>query len=104
MRLNYLFDFYRTLLTPKQQEYMQMYYIEDLSLVEIAKLSQVSRQAVYDNIKRTEVILETYEDKLDLYEKFEQRQKLLRKLEASLERKTNSNTTTTLIQQLKELS
>jgi len=80
MRLNYLFDFYQTLLTPKQREYMKMYYLEDFSLVEIAELSNVSRQAIYDNIKRTESILETYEENLLLYDKFERRGKLLEQL------------------------
>jgi len=80
MRLNYLFDFYQTLLTPKQREYMNMYYLEDFSLVEIAELSNVSRQAIYDNIKRTESILETYEENLLLYDKFDRRSELLGQL------------------------
>lgn len=60
-RINYLFDFYQTLLTPKQRNYMEMYYLEDYSLGEISELFHVSRQAVYDNIKRTEAMLESYE-------------------------------------------
>ncbi|BAC13486.1 putative DNA-binding protein [Oceanobacillus iheyensis] len=79
-RINYLFDFYQELLTPKQRNYMEMYYLEDYSLGEISELFQVSRQAVYDNIKRTEAMLESYEEKLHLYSKFEQRVKLLEKL------------------------
>ncbi|HLQ73911.1 MAG TPA: putative DNA-binding protein [Bacillota bacterium] len=77
LRLSYLLDFYQTLLTPKQREYMNMYYFEDLSLVEISELAHVSRQAIYDNIKRTENILESYEENLRLYEKYEERNKLL---------------------------
>lgn len=84
MRLNYLLDFYHMLLTPKQQTYMGMYYYDDFSLVEIAEETDVSRQAVYDNIKRTETILESYEDKLRLYEKFKQRAALLDTLEELL--------------------
>lgn len=60
-RMNALFEFYSTLLTEKQMNYMELYYADDFSLGEIAEEYQVSRQAVYDNIKRTERILEDYE-------------------------------------------
>lgn len=105
MRLNYLFDFYQGLLTPKQREYMDMYYKEDFSLVEISRLAKVSRQAVYDNIKRTEAILESYEDKLLLYSKFEQRLTLITKLEETiLHSNLDRNTMIEQIQQIKELN
>lgn len=80
-RINYLFDFYQELLTDKQRNYMDMYYLEDFSLGEISETSDVSRQAVYDNIRRTEAMLEEYENKLGLYEKFKQRKSLLDQLE-----------------------
>jgi uncharacterized protein len=83
-RMNYLFDFYQALLTPKQRSYMEMYYLEDYSLGEISEIFDVSRQAVYDNIKRTEQMLETYEQKLGLYSKFQQRFELLVQLEEKL--------------------
>ena len=104
MRLNYLFDFYQSLLTPKQQEYMSMYYLEDLSLVEISELANVSRQAIYDNIKRTEAILESYEQKLLLYEKFEKRTDLLKKLETIVNEQNMSDEVRELIHQLTEIS
>ncbi|MDO4667293.1 MAG: putative DNA-binding protein [Streptococcus sp.] len=66
-RMNALFEFYATLLTDKQMNYIELYYADDYSLAEIAEEFQVSRQAVYDNIKRTEKILETYEMKLHMY-------------------------------------
>jgi len=69
-RINALFEFYEPLLTEKQMTYIELYYRDDYSLGEIAENYQVSRQAVYDNIKRTEKILEEYEDKLHLYERF----------------------------------
>ena len=104
MRLNYLFDFYQSLLTPKQQEYMSMYYLEDLSLVEISELANVSRQAIYDNIKRTEAILESYEEKLLLYEKFEKRTDLLKKLKSIVNEQNMSDEVRQLIHQLSEIS
>lgn len=69
-KINSLLEFYRPLLTRKQQEYMQLYYGDDYSLGEIAENFAVSRQAVYDNIRRTEQVLREYEKKLHLYQQF----------------------------------
>lgn len=69
-RINSLFEFYQPLLTQKQNNYIQLYYGDDFSLGEIAEEFSVSRQAVYDNIKRTESILEDYESKLHLHQDF----------------------------------
>lgn len=86
-QINYLFDFYQALLTPKQRDYMELYYLEDHSLGEISEAFNVSRQAVYDNIRRTESMLKSYEDKLKLYDKFIQRQTILDQLsEAALDK------------------
>ena len=63
-RMNALFEFYAALLTDKQMNYIELYYADDYSL---AEEFGVSRQAVYDNIKRTEKILEDYEMKLHMY-------------------------------------
>jgi hypothetical protein len=43
-----------------------MYYDQDLSLAEISKICNVSRQAIKDVLKRTEKKLEEYEEKLGL--------------------------------------
>lgn len=103
MRLNYLFDFYQSLLTPKQQEYMSMYYLDDLSLVEISELANVSRQAIYDNIKRTETILESYEQKLRLYDKYQKRTNLLKKLDTIIQEENNDEAKE-ILHQLTEIS
>lgn len=84
-RMNYLYDFYQALLTPKQRDYMSLYYLDDLSLGEIAEEYQISRQAVYDNIKRTEAMLEEYEEKLLLLKKFQERSKLLQEMKQLIE-------------------
>jgi uncharacterized protein len=89
-RMNYLFDFYQSLLTPKQRSYMSLYYLDDYSLGEIAAEYNVSRQAVYDNIKRTEAMLEEYENKLVLLQKFQERQVLFEKMKKMLEHDTLS--------------
>jgi len=83
-RINYLFDFYQALLTPKQRSYMSLYYLDDLSLGEIADEYEVSRQAVYDNIKRTEAMLEEYEEKLQLFQKFLARGNIFDQMEKCL--------------------
>lgn len=101
-RINYLFDFYQELLTEKQRHYMEMYYLEDFSLGEISEMSAVSRQAVYDNIRRTEAMLEEYESKLELYKKFQQRIELLNRVEA-LYKEGKYNQIGNLIDSLKEL-
>ena len=80
-RINFLFDFYQSLLTDKQRLYMQLYYLEDLSLGEIAGEYGVSRQAVYDNVRRTEAMLEDYEMKLNLFSKFQKRAEIVDYLE-----------------------
>jgi len=83
-RMNYLFDFYQSLLTPKQRSYMSFYYLDDFSLGEIAEEFEVSRQAVFDNIKRTENMLEEYEEKLLLFQKFKERTKILNAIRDNL--------------------
>lgn len=101
-RMNYLFDFYQALLTPKQRSYMEMYYLEDLSLGEIAETFEVSRQAVYDNIRRTEAMIESYEKKLHLYDRFKERSTLLDELEELMDSGSQPDAKD-LIQKIKEL-
>ncbi|AMB98955.1 DNA-binding protein [Aerococcus urinaehominis] len=71
--VNMLFDFYAPLLTNKQRDYLDLYFRHDYSLGEIADHFAVSRQAVYDNIQRTEKTLLKYEDKLGLAKSYYQR-------------------------------
>ncbi|RDI47487.1 putative DNA-binding protein [Falsibacillus pallidus] len=89
-RMNYLYDFYQTLLTPKQSSYMSLYYLNDFSLGEIAEEYEISRQAVYDNIKRTEIMLEQYEAKLELFQKFQERLNIYEQMKEILQHEANS--------------
>lgn len=102
-RMNMLYDFYHLLLTNKQKDYMELYYREDYSLSEIANESDVSRQAVYDNIRRTEQLLETYEEKLMLYSKFQQRQSLLTELREISKQEQLSDRLVSIIDTLKKI-
>ena len=64
-----LFETYKELLTEKQKEYFILSYFEDFTLKEVAENLNVSRNAVFDQLKKTIAILEDYESKLKLYQK-----------------------------------
>lgn len=100
LRMNQLFDCYQALVTEKQQQMLELYYEEDLSLAEIAEHYDISRQAVHDNIRRGENALEDYEAKLSIHSKRMQRIDLLNQLSAV---EALSAETLELIQQLKEI-
>ena len=59
-----LFDTYGGMLTDKQRECFDMRYNQDLSLGEIAEMMEVSRQAVNDNLKKTEALLRRMEENI----------------------------------------
>ncbi|MDO3410729.1 YlxM family DNA-binding protein [Saccharibacillus sp. CPCC 101409] len=80
-RINLLFAFYERLLTEKQQTFLKYYFHDDFSLGEIAAEFEISRQAVYEHIKRAEQTLENYEAKLALLQRHESRMQEIRVLE-----------------------
>ena len=59
-----LFDTYGSMLTEKQRSCFDMRYNQDLSLGEIAEELGVSRQAVNDNLTRTEALLRRMEENI----------------------------------------
>ena len=59
-----LLDYYGGMLTDKQRECFDMRYNQDLSLGEIGELLGVSRQAVCDNLARTEALLRRMEENI----------------------------------------
>ena len=69
-----LYDFYSELLTEKQRSYFEGYYFDDLSIGEIAENYGLSRNAIYDQLKKTCEKLLDFESKLKLnltYKKIE---------------------------------
>lgn len=72
-----LYDLYHNLLTGKQKEYFTCYYFDNLSFSEIAENYQVSRNAVYRQVKFTKDLLENYEQKLLLKQKREEIERVL---------------------------
>ncbi|WP_139492887.1 putative DNA-binding protein [Brevibacillus dissolubilis] len=103
-QMNLLFDFYAPLLKGKQREYLELYYLDDLSLSEIAEMHEVSRQAVYDHIKRAEKQLFEYEEKLELATMYERRQSLTNKMIGLVEATGESESRETLLSLLRQLS
>lgn len=77
LRVGQLYDFYNALLTEKQRECLNMHYLQDLSLAEIAEEFGVSRQAVHDILRRAEQTLEEYEEKLGLAARYHYERKML---------------------------
>ena len=65
-----LYDFYGELLTDRQKQIYESVVLEDQSLREASEEFGISRQGVHDMIKRCTAILEDYEDKLHLVERF----------------------------------
>ena len=70
VRMGLLYDFYGGLLTKKQQRVFGLYYLENLSLAEIAEEVGTTRQAVHDLLQRTEKLLTGWESKLGLVDRY----------------------------------
>ena len=65
-----LYDFYGELLTEHQRRLYEDAVYNDLSLREIADENGINRQGVHNLLRRCDKILEGYEEKLHLVEKF----------------------------------
>ncbi|MBR3834576.1 MAG: YlxM family DNA-binding protein [Lachnospiraceae bacterium] len=70
VRQSLLYDFYGELLTDHQKNIYEEVVMNDMSYSEIGRIYGISRQGAYDLIKRCDKILEDYEAKLKLVEKF----------------------------------
>jgi len=73
--MSLLLDFYGQMLTERQLEIMELHFNDDLSLSEISQQRGISRQGVFDNIKRGKATLFEYELKLGLVDKFTKQRK-----------------------------
>lgn len=81
VELSYLYDFYGALLKENHREIFEAYVLNDLSLSEIAKERHITRQGVYDIVRRCRLRLKEYEEKLQLVNKFQQTKKKLQEIE-----------------------
>jgi len=66
-----LYDFYGELLSDHKKRIFEDYVLNDLSLSEIATEQGISRQGVYDIVRRCTLELKGYEAKLGLMKKFQ---------------------------------
>lgn len=70
-----LYDFYGELLNASQQQVVELYVNEDLSLSEVSEILGISRQGVRDSLNRAERKLEEYESKLKLLQAYRRRRR-----------------------------
>ena len=82
-----LYAYYGKLLTKNQQSYFEDYYYNDLSLGEIALNHQVSRQAVYDNLRRCRTLLVNYEEKLHMQKDYNEIEEKLGQISIAIKEK-----------------
>lgn len=80
-----LYDFYGQLLTKRQQEVLELYHEENLSLSEIADEFNISRQGVHETLKNAEKALQNYEDKLGLVGKFQKSRQAVARIDEEID-------------------
>lgn len=80
IELSLLYDFYGALLKENQQRMFEASILEDYNFTEIAEEEGISRQGVYDAIKRASRQLRDYEKKLGLVARFEKQKELVKEL------------------------
>ena len=70
VELSMLYDFYGELLSEGSKRAFEGYVLEDMTLAELSDETGVSRQGIYDTVKRSVKKLRAYEEKLRLVAKF----------------------------------
>ena len=84
VRTALLYSVYGPLLNENRRRVMSMWIDEDYSLAEIAQQIEISRQGVYDSIRRSEGILHRSEEKLCVVRRMLVQQMLMRECEEDL--------------------
>jgi hypothetical protein len=91
VEITYLYDFYQTLLTEKQRELISSYYFDDLSLGELALQHEISRQSVFDTIKKAQQKLLDLEQKLQLWSKYQKQEKIIKHMKELMQELTSND-------------
>ncbi len=100
LEMSLLFDFYGGMLTEKQQECFDMRYNQDLSLGEIGEAMGVSRQAVCDNLARTEALLRKMEDNIGCVRRSLRTRKAVQQIQEAARQLPEDPTTSHLVRQI----
>ena len=100
LEMSLLFDFYGGMLTEKQQECFDMRYNQDLSLGEIGEAMGVSRQAVCDNLARTEALLRKMEDNIGCVRRSLRTRKAVQQSQEAARQLPEDPTTSHLVRQI----
>lgn len=80
VEIGILYDFYGKLLSERQYTAIELYYVHDLSLAEIGEELNITRQSVFDTLKRAESKLYEYENNLGLVSKFKNTNRDIQKI------------------------
>ena len=80
VEMSLLYDYYGGMLTNKQRDCFDMRYNQDLSLGEIGQLLGVSRQAVCDNLARTEALLHKMEENIGCVQRSRKNRKAVQEI------------------------
>ena len=99
-----LFDFYGELLTEHQRSIYEDAVYNDMSLGEIAKERGISRQGVHDLIRRCDKILQSYESKLHLVERFARAKETVAEIEKLTDLDADHEDLRERLSRIKELS
>lgn len=73
------YEVYKSLLSDKKQDIFEMYYYEDESINEIAEVVGITKNGVFNALKKVEKEITEYEAKLQIIAKYEANILLLRK-------------------------
>ena len=104
IRVGQLYDVYGALLTERQRKCLELHFLQDWSLGEIAAEFGVSRQAVNDILRRSEETLEEYELALNLLKQETQRTVRLQMARNLLAESLRENPSEKVIQALTEIN
>lgn len=103
VRQSMLYDFYGELLTEHQKSIYEEVVNNDLSYSEIAKMNNISRQGVFDMMKRCDKKLEEYEDKLKLVDKFLRAKEQVKKIKECANQLKSINSDENLNKRIEEI-
>ena len=103
VRIGRLYDHYGTLLTERQQKCLELHFLQDWSLGQIAADLGVSRQAVNDILRRSEETLEEYEKKLKLLQQEAVRAERLSRAKNLLQESVQEPASANILKALQEI-